>query len=608
MQSEINLGGKRVLAGLQWHVLSKEKAARAREMRQAKDQAKKANLQYAVTYEGERLAAIGFGSKASTAVSASALLAEANARFLKQQSFGDSSVKRNWIVVERVQTGEGSGLYWLGAVVDGVPAPLGDVVDDFSVISAKIADLVDMMEAPEIFSTDPELQDYVADVAPATPKGFADLIDGVVLKTGRVRKTGGIPRQVVLAGVGVLAILALYGAGSLIADYRAEQHRIAQEKARKEKAEEQARKASEESQQQAVELTKKAISQAMDTVIGSLSARPASRVSYWVATVSSIPVEHGDWAITGIQCDAQSCAVALARQPYGTNDSLLRAVPDAKMNGDTATFTVPLIHSQEDDDKLNPATPAPASAASASQAASAPQASGALAASSAALALPASGVVVGASAPAAASAPTGPAPEASLFDASAQAPALALGTRDQFLRGFASDLQMLRNVGVGYDVSADSPITYKPVAPNPKGAAQPGQANTTELAPVPLGVSQGQFTLKGTGLWMLAGLERVLNRPGLTVEQLQLGSISEGHDQSWTLTGRYFLSTGDGPATAGKQAQEQAQQAPAPALAIAPTAGEAVPIVAASSASEAAAAAIPRGPTPPNVSRGGQGQ
>jgi len=552
MQSEINLGGKRVLAGLQWHVVSKDKGQRSKDTRLAKDQAKKSNLQYSLVYEGEKLAALGFGSGPSTATAAAALLAEANARFLKQQDFGNTAVKKNWIVVEKIHNGEGAGLYWLGAVLDGVPAPLGDTVDDFNVISAKIADLMDLMESPEIFSTDPDLQEYVADVAPATPKSFSELVEGTTLKAGRLRKTGGIPKPVIYGGIGVLAILALYGGVTAWSNYHAEQVRIEKIRVQQEEQARLAQQSATQSAEQAREMTKKAIETAMAKVVDALAnGAPAPRVSAWISTVESVALEHGNWAITGMACDAANCTVTLAREAFGTNDSLLTAQPDAKLDGDAATFVIPMFKTQEEADAKNPPTPV-----SASDAAAASSASAALGASAAAAPVSASAP---ASAPVAASAMAAP---VGLVPTPAAAPAVPLGvllgTREQFIRGIGSDLQMIRNIGVSYEVLADTPITYRPVAANPQAAQKPGAPNTTELAPVHLGISQGSFTMRGMGLWMLSGAEQVLARPGLTIESVQFGAPSAAGDSAWTIAGSYYLSTGDGPATAGLKPQESA--------------------------------------------------
>jgi hypothetical protein len=345
MQTNIELAGKNVVVGLNWSLVSKKNPARKKDIR---DACVASGLTLGVFVDGNSAesAAVGLCAKKVEYPSGAAMLAAANALAVKERAFGDTQSNNSWILIEKIKSGNSAGLYWMCAISDGVPVPGSDIIEDVTVTTARLADLVEILENIQIFSLDDEILEYVADASPTVRKGFADLTSEVVAgKSLRPQKIVGVPDWVyiVAASVGVLLI------GGFGFSWWSEQQ--AQELKRKlanEQKEKMARAQQEEqlkqtrTYQQADQIARKT---ELDKIALSLSRNPHGTLSAWAQALDGLPLNHGGWAVSTVTCDTGACVVNLNRnEREGTNASLKEIIASAVISEDgrQASYTVPL--------------------------------------------------------------------------------------------------------------------------------------------------------------------------------------------------------------------------------------------------------------------------
>lgn len=476
MQSVIEIDGKDYLVGLNWQVVSRAGAAQKKDLKEKK---KETGQAFAFLINGADVSAVGLSHKKNSCISAAALFAQANQESLSKASFADANIKKNWLIVEKLS----SGKFWLCAVADGVPVPGTDVVDDFNVISAKIADLLDILDSTEIFSTNSQIQEYVAEVSPAKNRRFEDIISEIPaakLKSIKMLKIGSVPAPIFWG----LAIMVL-GVGGYHAYDWYHGDKVQRDKLKKQKIEEMNRQsaaaqADSQKSREAQEINRQKIEQALKGVADSLMQNPLEVAMEWEKRIGDLPITQGGWSMNAVGCTVQDCTVQVMRTPLGNNAFLLERFPMAVIEGDTASY--------------GPIT---------------------------------------------------------MNVSSRQTALTGLPLPGEIISGLVSESQIVnsmpgQNLKIKVGTAAD--MTYVPVAPPPptKPGEPPGELR--DLPPAVLGIARGEITVSGTGLWQLRDIGKTLSRPGVGIEKLAVlvpQDLSSG--VTWTLTGYYYVATGEGP-------------------------------------------------------------
>lgn len=339
MQLNVGLGGKKVAVGLAWSVIAKSSAIKKREIKKACDES---GLSFGIVVEGPEVAALGLCPKKVDHPSAAALLAAANTKALKNQAFAQSN--GSWIMIEKITSGERQGSYWLCAVTDGVPVPGTDIVEDLTVISAKLAELIDILEEVDLYTPDQEIQEYVDGVVASINKGFAELTSDVSLpKGGKPQKVTGVPDTVYM-GIAAAVVLLMAGLGYMwYADHQATEakaRRLASARLAQQKIAEQTAAEQNADYQRRIAEAERA---ALNKIEASLRLRPAILAKAWAETLDSLPLNHGGWEVTNAKCDAKACLISLKRaEMFGTNALLLERVPSAQINKEDASYSINL--------------------------------------------------------------------------------------------------------------------------------------------------------------------------------------------------------------------------------------------------------------------------
>lgn len=341
MQSIVSIGGKSVLVGLNWSVLGSP-AVRKKEIKKV---CSETGCKFGLVISGSDVGAIGVTPKKLDVPSAAAMLAIANQSASKNKKFGESGV--SWIMVEKVQSEDRRDLYWLCAITDGVPVPGTDVVEELTVISAKLAELIEILEDVEIFSPDTEVQEYVATGNfTAHPQSLVEVVGSISSsKSVKIQKLDGLP-EYMTAVVIVVVLLAGAGVGwSFYSEYKAKEvakMKLLAKKAFDERSAKEAAEKNSEAYKKSVLAAKEAVLKKMMT---DLSYNPAAIVDSWYKTLEGLPLNHGGWDLTSATCDLESCLITLDRNKLlGTNATLLEHIPDAEIvQADKATYKLNLV-------------------------------------------------------------------------------------------------------------------------------------------------------------------------------------------------------------------------------------------------------------------------
>lgn len=342
MQTNVGMSGKTVVVGLNWSVITKSGPGRKKDIRKA---CVDSGLTLGAMVEGRELAAIGLCAKKAEFPSGAAMVAAANSLVLKERDFGDTKTGANWILVEKVKSGERSDMYWMCAVSDGVPIPGSDIIEDLTVTSAKLAEFIEILENVEIFSTDEEILSYVGDARPSIVKGFAELTEKVSLsKSMRPQKIVGIPDLVYIV---IFIVAGLVVAGVALTWYTEQQAQEAKLRQANTIKAQNARNEQEEilrrtrEYQQADALARNA---ELLKVTAALSKKPSDVFSAWSQAINSLPLNHGGWNMESLSCNLASCTVVLARnENVGTFGSLRSIIPSVEFTeAGGASYTLPL--------------------------------------------------------------------------------------------------------------------------------------------------------------------------------------------------------------------------------------------------------------------------
>ena len=342
-QTNIGLGGKTVVAGLDWAVIAKAGTGRKKAIHKA---CVDSGLTLGVLVDGPENAAVGLCTKKADFPSGAAMLAAAHGAYLKDRAFGDTKTGGNWILVEKIQSGDKAGMYWLCAVQEGLPIPGGDLIGEQTVTTAKLAELVEVLENVEIYSTVAEILEYVAGAADAFPKGFVELTDGVpVGKSLRPQKLVGVPDWVFMAIFAIFFLILAVVAWSWWSEEQAKDAKRKQDAAMKNQ-----RAANE--QQEAMRRTREYQEQdarardvELQRVAAALSKSPKAVFRAWAQAINSLPINHGGWIMENVACSLTSCTVALARdEAVGTAASLKEIVPSVQFSeAGGASYSIPVI-------------------------------------------------------------------------------------------------------------------------------------------------------------------------------------------------------------------------------------------------------------------------
>lgn len=343
MQTNIGLGGKTVIAGLNWSVIAKAGPGRKKSVKKACEDS---GLALGVLVEGEANAAVGLCSKKSEFPSGAAMLAAAHSAFIKERAFGDTQTGVNWILVEKIQGGDKAGMYWLCAIQEGLPIPGGDLIEELTVTTAKLAELVELLENVEIFSIEPEILEYVAGASPSDNKGFVELTTSVVSsKSLRPQKLIGVPDWIYWGIVGIVVLVLLIMGFSYYTEQQA-----AEEKQRKAATLKQQSILSEQQEIQRrsreyQDEDKRARNAEMQRIAIALSISPKAILRAWSQAVNALPINHGGWDMESVSCSLSSCVITLVRdEAVGTAASLMRIVPQVQFSeAGGASYSVPVI-------------------------------------------------------------------------------------------------------------------------------------------------------------------------------------------------------------------------------------------------------------------------
>lgn len=487
MQTNVGLTGKTVVAGLNWSVIAKSGPGRKKDIRKA---CVDSGFTLGVTVDGADLAAIGLCAKKAEYPSGAAMLAAANALAVKERAFGDTSTSANWILVEKLKGGDRSGMYWMCAISDGVPVPGTDVVEDLTVTSAKLAELVEILENVEIFSIEQEILDYVAGASPSVEKGFADLTANVVIaKSLRPQKIVGIPDWVYLLVAGTCLLVAAGFGYNVWSEKQAQEERRRMEDAKKANIQKGLVEAELLKNKQYQEQDRAAQTAELNKISQQLAKSPAQVMKAWSMTVNSLPLNHGGWNVGSMTCDLVNCTVLLGRdESVGTNASLRELVPTAEFNeAGGASYVIPV------------------KSASASR-------------------------------------------QVALDSLATWADfALTVGSSLQELK--MSGLVEAK-LGARKEMMYRPPAL--PSAPQAGGAmgainsAVNGPAQASQpSAPKPLGIVSGNFSLSGSSFWQMDYSSEYLRSNEFSVDSLRIDfPRNMSADPSWSINGAYFLRSG----------------------------------------------------------------
>lgn len=343
MQTNIALAGTTVVAGLSWSSVPRKGPGRKKEIRSA---CMRSGLTHGVIVDGYGdQAALGLCAKSAEYPSGAAMLAAANAQAMKSRGFGSADPEESWILIEKIKSGDGAGMYWMCGIAEGAPIAGGDTIEDLAVTTAKLADFVEVLTNVQIFSTDQDMLDYVAGASPTFMKGFAELTAGMVVpKALKPKKLVGIPNSAYAGIVGALLLAVCVMGVSWWSDQRAAEVKRKADAVQKERLAKERRDAELKESQTYQEAEAAARKAELDHISSALSRDPVVVMAAWSKALDGIPLNHGGWSITGASCDMKACVVSLARdESSGTNASLREMIPDAEIGeSGVASYSIPL--------------------------------------------------------------------------------------------------------------------------------------------------------------------------------------------------------------------------------------------------------------------------
>jgi hypothetical protein len=491
MQTNVGLAGKTLVVGLNWSVIPKSGTGRKKEIRKA---CVDSGYTFGVAVEGADVAAIGLCAKKAEFPSGAAMLAAANTLAIKKRDFGDTQSSANWVLVERLKGGDKTGLYWMCAISEGVPVPGTDIIEDLAVTSARLAELVEILENVEIFSIEPEILEYVAGASPSFEKSFAELtVDVTSGKATRPQKIVGVPDWFYASLVGVAVIVGLGLGYSWYSENQAQEmkrQQSEQKKSMQAKASQEEALRKDQNYRRSDEAARK---QELDKVVTSLSRAAAPLVKEWSRVVNGLALNQGGWIVERVSCDTVACLVSLSRDVnLGTNASLREVVPSAEFTeAGTASYSLPIT-------------------------------------------LP-------------------PARAVSLDELSSWSDfALRVGTNLQQLKmsGLVDP-----SLGLRKELTYRPPAVVTPSNTGVAGAVTAAQGAVAvatsnpaqQPPPKPLGLLSGPYTIKGSSLWELSDVGEYFTGTEFSVDALTVDfGKTFGVDPTWEIKGAYYLKSAGG--------------------------------------------------------------
>lgn len=483
---KISLDGIEVLGGLEWTILNSDKTH------------KKALAEYIANNKGVRHgivmtsngeSAVGRlpaneKNKTGKTPSAAALLALANQRQLEAiNSAVDTEnpgtiTDSSWIVAQPIE-GD-SGLYWMGAVRNGLPTPGSDFVGSLQEVIERIESLL-QIGSFIIYSRDREIRYNFAAMTNVVEKQFAELVAGIPLHKAEVKMFS-------LASYLTLAILA--GFILLVGGWWG--FTTWQEKVQQEKARVEAQKAAAAQNRQAVEDVKKYEQDVRAVILKSLdegmaeidaglaSSSPLATMIAWRDLIYNLDVYQSTWDLQGVNCglDNQTpvCTISLQRGETGNNRQLLLEHPDAVIDGDNASYAV----------RGQDLTPRDVNSSQVTAALDFQK---------------------------------------------------GLLSELQVLRQAAVTHQVAASQDIVKQVALPPPPSALPVSVEAVEGAPPIQNISINL-----GFASGELNISGEGLWQISGLGKYLDQPNVRVSEFSTTISANNLEQmAWNLKASYFI-------------------------------------------------------------------
>lgn len=483
---KISLDGIEVLGGLEWTTLNSEKTQKKA---LAEYMANNKGVRHGIVMTSNGESAVGRlpaneKTKTGKTPSAAALLALANQRQLEAMSANvdtenpATATDSNWIVAQPIE-GD-SGLYWMGAVRNGLPTPGSDFIGSAQEVTERIESLL-MLGNFIIYSRDREIRYNFAAMTSVVEKQFAELVAGIPLHKAEVKmfSLASYLTMGILVGF-VLLVGGWWG-------FTTWQEKVQQEKARAE-----AQRAAAEQNRQAAEDVKKYEQDVRAVILKSLdegmadidagvaSASPLATLMAWRNLIYNLDVYQSTWDMKGVTCglDNQTpvCTINLQRGETGNNRQLLLEHPDAVIDGDNASYAV---RGQD----LN------------------------------------------------------------TRDVNASHVTAALDFQKgllselQVLRQASVTHQVSASQDIVKDVALPPPPAALPVSVEAIEGAPPVQNISINL-----GFASGELNISGEGLWQISGLGKYLDQPNIRVTEFST-TISAGNleQMNWELKASYFI-------------------------------------------------------------------
>jgi len=488
---KIRLGGYDLLGGMAWSALPSDTPEKKgmSEFFSNPDKGKGVSKGLIVRFGG--ISVVGYlkpKDKAPSLPSAQAMLAMANQRFIEDAgglSSGSTNEEHNWIVVERLEDqGKESDddLYWMGAVKNGVPVPVADIVAKKDVIIEEMVHLFDAgaNDGFTVYTKDKDVRYNALSSVNVYEKSFTELVAGIQASKAKPN----LFQMGALIAIG--AILFLFLLGGAYFGYSVYAEKKALEEAAiieaKQKAAKAAQKEQEEKsyEQSVKELMLTSLKLGADEVQAGMVAPSASNtIAAWRDLVYRIDLDQSGWKLKEINCLIDTdltpkCRLDLMRGQMGINSILLADRPDVIIEGDDASYMV--------------------------------------------------------------SGPAIPAREATFA---------SLGSANEFSNDVVSELQMLRAVDIEHDVRASKDIVKNVTLPPPPSSLKlPAQDAKAPPLKIQMGAATGMATVSGSQLWQMSGIAEVLEANGVRVKDVKI-TINPDNlaTSSWVISFDYFVRT-----------------------------------------------------------------
>lgn len=277
----IQIGGKKVVAGLSWHAL----IGRSNEQRELDELCAKHETRFGIVLTHDEVSMAGLSKSPVRGISGAGMVAA-------------GAKGRTLVLLESI----GEDRIWLCAVRNGSPQPGFDVVVQADQVPGLLKQLADIAEF-KVVSTAFEDVDEASD--------YAALTAG--LKPLMVRQLVGVSSAVKLAGVGVVLVLCL-GIGGWTLMQQMERQRALDTLAQMNQAQADSRKREEEARRLAAAAAAEAAVASRVTALPS----PLDQVTSWLGSFDDAPSAVKGWKMSQVKCASAECQILWSRTPIGT--------------------------------------------------------------------------------------------------------------------------------------------------------------------------------------------------------------------------------------------------------------------------------------------------